>query len=170
MSDGGEPLPSEGTSSPSGCFSFCSHTKRSSKSCRCTLDWTDTMGGKQTLTVSLAVGETSGFCMDAAVRACLNSSQSPFPVTSKVRRGQVRWAALTIGGRLMVLIVGVGLVVGVDVLFIQWGGRWRRRGVRSLHPWREEWTRHPGGDGQRWTLKPERHSQHSFCPNLNPNK
>lgn len=91
------------------------------------------------------------------MKACLNSSQSPFPATSKARRGQVRWAALTVGGRLlMVLIVGVRLVVGVDVLFIQgcWRWWWRRRGVRSLHPRREERTRNPGGDGQILTFQP----------------
>lgn len=87
------------------------------------------------------------------MKACLNSSQSPFPETSKVRRGQVHWATLTVGGRLMVLIVGVRLVVGVDVLFVQGWRRWRRRGVRSLHPRRQEWTRNPGGDGHISTFE-----------------
>lgn len=31
--------------------------------------------------------------MDMAMKACLNSSHSSFPVTSRVRRGQVRCAA-----------------------------------------------------------------------------
>lgn len=61
-------------------------------------------------------------------------------------------AALTVGGRLMVLIVGVGLVVGVDVLFVQ--GWWRRRGVRSLHPRRQKWNGNPGGGGQILTFQP----------------
>lgn len=60
----------------------------------------------------------------------------------------------------MVLIVGVRLVVGVDVLLLQGRWRhWRRRGVRSLHPWREEWSRNPGGDAHILTFRLQTHFQ-----------
>lgn len=67
--------------------------------------------------------------------------------------------ALTVVGRLMVGIVRVWLVVRVNVLFLQRGGRrrrwwrWRRRrrwrSLCSLHPRRQEWNWDPGGDGWR---------------------
>lgn len=54
--------------------------------------------------------------------------------------------SLTVIGRLMVVIVRVGLVVRVDMLFLQWR---RRRPCSLFHPRRQEGTRHPGGDTER---------------------